>query len=74
MSTPFFSIIIPTRNRFETLPYAIQTVLEQSFDSYELIISDNSDASNVYTEKLVKEYPAEKKNKVLSSSYGFTNE
>ena len=43
------------------MPYAIQTVLEQSFDSYELIISDNSDASNVYTEKLVKEYPKEKK-------------
>ncbi|MEJ7676470.1 MAG: glycosyltransferase [Segetibacter sp.] len=41
--TPFFSIIIPTRNRYETLQYAIQTVLHQNFESFELIIADNSD-------------------------------
>ncbi|HVM87578.1 MAG TPA: glycosyltransferase family 2 protein [Puia sp.] len=43
MNTPFFSIVIPTRNRYETLLYSIRTVLEQDFSSFELIISDNSD-------------------------------
>jgi len=43
MDTPFFSIIIPTRNRYETLKYAILTVLIQDYKSFELIISDNSD-------------------------------
>lgn len=40
---PFFSIIIPTRNRSELVAYAIESVLNQSFKDYELIISDNSD-------------------------------
>ena len=44
MSSPFFSIIIPTRNRQETLPYALLTCLNQvDFEDYEIIISDNSD-------------------------------
>lgn len=41
--TPFFSIVIPTRNRAELVLDAIQSVLNQSFTNYELIISDNSD-------------------------------
>lgn len=42
MKSPFFSIIIPTRNRYSTLPYAIKTVMLQDFEDFELIISDNS--------------------------------
>lgn len=38
---PFFSIVIPTRQRHETLPFAIKTVLQQDFLDYEVIISDN---------------------------------
>ncbi|HXB06412.1 MAG TPA: glycosyltransferase family A protein [Puia sp.] len=47
MGSPFFSIIIPTRNRYETLPYALITVLKQEFGSFELIVSDNSDEANL---------------------------
>ncbi len=36
-----YTIIIPTRNRLEYLPYAINSVLDSERDDFELIISDN---------------------------------
>lgn len=39
--TPFFSIVIPTKNRSELLKDAIQSVLWQNFTDFELIVSDN---------------------------------
>ena len=41
MSEPRISIIIPTRNRGHLLQYALQSVLDQPFDDYEIIVSDN---------------------------------
>lgn len=41
MNKPFFSVVIPTKNRPELLRDAISSVLLQNFDDYELIISDN---------------------------------
>ena len=41
MAKPFFSIVIPTKNRPELLRDAIRSVLLQNFDDYELIVSDN---------------------------------
>lgn len=38
---PFLSVVIPTRNRGHLVVDAIRSVLWQSFDDYELIISDN---------------------------------
>ena len=40
---PFFSIVLPTRNRPNLVPTAVQSVLEQDCRDFELIISDNSD-------------------------------
>ncbi|WP_310422398.1 glycosyltransferase [Chamaesiphon sp. VAR_48_metabat_135_sub] len=40
-SKPLFSIIIPTRQRHDTLKYAIQSVINQSYQDFELVISDN---------------------------------
>lgn len=40
-SDPFFSIVIPTKNRPQLLKDAIQSVLWQNFDDFELIVSDN---------------------------------
>jgi len=48
---PFFSILLPTKNRSKIIPNAINSVLRQTFDNYELIIVDNSDDNS--TERLV---------------------
>lgn len=41
MDSPFFSVVIPTKNRPHFLGDSIQSVLRQDFEDYELIISDN---------------------------------
>jgi glycosyltransferase involved in cell wall biosynthesis len=41
MSDNFFSIVIPTRQRHDTLKYSIQSVLNQTYKDFELIIMDN---------------------------------
>lgn len=39
---PKFSLCIPSRNRFETVKETIGSIVEQSFDGWEIIVSDNS--------------------------------
>jgi hypothetical protein len=41
MSTPRFSIVIPTRDRADTLRHALATCLAQDFDDYEVVVCDN---------------------------------
>ncbi|VTT96638.1 Glycosyltransferase involved in cell wall biogenesis OS=Methylocystis sp. (strain SC2) GN=BN69_1219 PE=4 SV=1: Glycos_transf_2 [Gemmataceae bacterium] len=36
-----FSVVIPTRERADTLRHALRTCLDQTFDDYEVIVSDN---------------------------------
>lgn len=38
---PFFSVVVPTKNRAHLLPLALSSVLNQSFGDFEVIISDN---------------------------------
>ncbi|OOY04244.1 glycosyltransferase family 2 protein [Thioclava sp. F28-4] len=38
---PFFSIIVPTFNRPEELAHCIQSVIDQEFDSWEIIVVDD---------------------------------
>jgi len=45
MKTPFFSIVLPTKNRSTLVKLAVQSVLRQSFEDLELIIADNDDTS-----------------------------
>ena len=42
LTTPRFSIVIPTRNRANILPHALQSALEQTVGDYEIIVSDNN--------------------------------
>lgn len=57
MGTRRFSIVVPTRNRADTLKYCLKTCLEQGrFIDYEIIVSDNSDElESVETRKTVEE-------------------
>lgn len=40
---PFFSILLPTKNRSHIVGYAIQSVLNQTWQDFELIVVDNDD-------------------------------
>lgn len=43
MHKPFFSIIVCTRNRPDIIKYCIFSLKNQSFEDFEIILSDNSD-------------------------------
>ena len=59
MSIPRFSIVIPTRNRHNTLKYALLTCLNQkNFDDYEIIVCDN--CSSPETRETVGFFESEK--------------
>lgn len=41
MTSPFFTVLIPTRDRPATLAHSVRTVLDQRFEDFELIVADN---------------------------------
>ncbi|HXQ38256.1 MAG TPA: glycosyltransferase family 2 protein [Anaerolineales bacterium] len=43
---PLISVIIPTRERAETLYFAVQTALDQTSNNFEVIVSDNFSQDN----------------------------
>jgi glycosyltransferase involved in cell wall biosynthesis len=51
MPNPKFSIVVPTRQRPETLKYTLDTCLAQRFDDYEIVVCDN--CSSPPTKQLV---------------------
>jgi hypothetical protein len=51
---PFFSFVIPTRNRARYLQFALQSCLEQDFDDYEVVVSDNNSLDD--TKDIVKRF------------------
>jgi len=53
-NNPKISVIIPTYNRAQVLSRAIQSVLKQTFNDFELIIVDDGSSDN--TDEIVKEY------------------
>lgn len=58
MSTPRFSVVIPTRERSELLRVALQTCLDQEFDDYEIVVCDN--CSSPATRAVVEEFASDK--------------
>ncbi len=46
MNNTFFTVIIPTYNRLELLKDAIQSVIDQTFSDFELIIVDDQSTDN----------------------------
>jgi glycosyltransferase involved in cell wall biosynthesis len=57
-SLPVISIILPTYNRAKTISRAINSLLEQTYQDYEIIIVD--DASEDETKEIVKGFADEK--------------
>lgn len=53
-SNPFFSVIIPTHNRAHVLGRAIDSVLSQSFQNFELIVIDDGSTDN--TDEILLKY------------------
>jgi glycosyltransferase involved in cell wall biosynthesis len=51
---PYFSIIIPSYNRAHIISRAIQGVLDQTFQDFEIVIVD--DGSKDHTKEILKEY------------------
>jgi len=49
---PYFSIVVPTLNRCDTLKYTLDTIIDQNYEAFELIVSDN--CSSDETEEIVK--------------------
>jgi hypothetical protein len=45
MSTPFFSVLLPTKNRAGLLPYAIGSLRDQTFQDFEVVVADNDDTT-----------------------------
>jgi glycosyltransferase involved in cell wall biosynthesis len=54
MSSEFVSIVLVTYNRCRALPSTIETILSQSYESFELLIQD--DASHDGTREVCEEY------------------
>lgn len=64
--TPLISVIIPTYNRADLVPRAIESILGQTFKNFELIIVD--DASDDETAAILKTYAdADKRVKILKN-------
>jgi glycosyltransferase involved in cell wall biosynthesis len=53
VAAPRFSVVVPTRDRADTLRVALATCLDQDFDDYEVIVFDN--ASGPATRAVVDE-------------------
>ncbi len=51
---PFISIVIPTFNRAEYISKALNSVIDQTFKDWELIIVDNN--STDHTDKIINQY------------------
>src|SRR5213593_423688 len=51
---PLVSIVLPTHNRAKTIDHAVKSVLEQTFQDFELIIID--DGSNDETRFILSKY------------------
>lgn len=41
---PYFSIVLFTKNRSEIVGYALESVLRQTFQDFEIVVSDNDDS------------------------------
>ena len=58
MTSPRFSILIPTRDRPDTFQHTLKTVMTQEGDDYEVVVADNCGTPR--TREIVDEYNSDK--------------
>lgn len=56
MTKPFFSVVLFTKNRSQVVGYALESVLQQSFTDFEVIVCDNDDPDTAETAAVIKKY------------------
>ena len=58
-STPFFSVLVPVYNQEKYLPECIESVLNQTFKDFELILIDDgsTDSSGILCDQYAQEHP-----------------
>lgn len=61
---PFFSILIPTKNRAHLVGYAIRSVLQQDFEDFEIVVCDNDDDETT-TRQVVEDFIADERVKYI---------
>lgn len=54
---PFFSIIIPSRNRPQILAAAVQSILDQDYQDYEILVVDDGSTPTLTLEQIFPEAP-----------------
>ncbi|MCB9352657.1 MAG: glycosyltransferase family 2 protein [Lewinellaceae bacterium] len=78
-SAPLFSIIIPTFNRANLLKKAVQSVLDQTFPNWELIIVDDGSSDNTrpiiqaYTDRRIRYFFQEHQERSTARNFGISH-
>jgi glycosyltransferase involved in cell wall biosynthesis len=67
-SSPRVSVIIPTYNCAHYLPQAVESVLAQTYDNYELIVVDDGSTDN--TQEILKPYRDRLRYSILQNNQG----
>ena len=79
MNNPFFSIILPTYNRDKLISKAIQSVINQTFANWELIIVDDGSTDNTrntietFDDKRIKYLYQENQERSIARNTGINN-
>lgn len=72
MSRPLFSVIVPTFNGMESIAIAIQSIVEQSYDNIELVVSDDNGigtSAQIETEQIVNRFKDKLNIKYLANEH-----
>jgi GalNAc5-diNAcBac-PP-undecaprenol beta-1,3-glucosyltransferase len=77
MPAPFFSIVIPTYNRADFIALTLQSVLEQTFEWFEVLVVDDGSKDNTaevvgrFSDPRLSYYPKENGERGVARNYGF---
>lgn len=71
MAQPFFSVVIPTKNRSFIVGDAIQSILDQTFCDFEVVVADNDDTDQ--TQEVVRKIQDPRVKHFRSGGYSMPN-